>query len=220
MILWYLARAAGISAFACLSLATGLGALTARGSAGPRGASTARPPGAGAAREVERRVVWQYAHRAAALVGVVLIGLHIVTLLADPYAGVGLGGLLPFGSGYRPVAVTAGVVSVYLLVAVVLTGLLRGRMARSATGARRWRYLHVTAYLAWAASAWHFLLAGTDAGTWWALAVLAAGGAVVCAGVVARLSGLARRGPDHTATDTAARPLVRDQTLYPAGASR
>ena len=58
MILWYLARAAGITAFACLSLATGLGALTARNgrrpSAGRRGRApgglAVRPPGGGAGR--------------------------------------------------------------------------------------------------------------------------------------------------------------------------
>lgn len=210
MILWYLARAAGIVAFASLSVATGLGALTAR--------STAGAPSADRARAVERRVVWQYAHRAAALVGVTLIGLHVGTLLADPYADVGVRGLLPFGSGYRPLAVTFGVLAAYLLVAVVVTGLLRGRMARSAAGARRWRYVHVTAYLAWAASAWHFLQAGTDAGTWWALAVLFAGTAVVAGGVGARLLGLGRRASGQPSDAHA--PLVRERTLNPIGAAR
>jgi DMSO/TMAO reductase YedYZ heme-binding membrane subunit len=214
MILWYLARAAGIAAFAGLSLSTALGALTSRGTAGT-------PPSA-RARAVERRVVVQYAHRAAALVGVALVGLHVVTLLADPYAGVGVTGLLPFGSAYRPLAVTYGVLSLYLLVAVVVTGLLRGRMAGSATGARRWRYIHASAYLAWAASAWHFLQAGTDAGSWWARAVLFAGvGTVVCA-VAARLSRPTRgvRAADGPGRGPEASPLVRDRTLTSLGASR
>ncbi len=210
MILWYLARAAGIVAFASLSVATGLGALTAR--------STAGAPSADRTRAVERRVVRQYAHRAAALVGVALIGLHVGTLLADPYADVGVRGLLPFGSGYRPLAVTFGVLAAYLLVAVLVTGLLRGRMARSAAGARRWRYVHVTAYLAWAASAWHFLQAGTDAGTWWALAVLCAGTAVVAGGVSARLLGLGRRGSGQPSDAHA--PLVREHHLNRVGAAR
>jgi methionine sulfoxide reductase heme-binding subunit len=213
MILWYLARAAGVAAFASLSLATGLGALTAR--------RTADEPGADRARAVERRVVWQYAHRAAALVGVALIGLHIGTLLADSYADVGRFGLLPFGSGYRPLAVTFGVLAAYLLVAVVVTGLLRGRMARSAAGARRWRYFHVTAYLAWAASACHFLLAGTDAGIWWALVVLFAGTAVVTGGLTARLIGLGHGAPRRPVDGLDAHsPLVRAQNPNLVGASR
>jgi sulfoxide reductase heme-binding subunit YedZ len=218
MILWYLARAAGIAAFASLSLATGIGALTAR--------STAGAPSASRARAVERRVVWQYVHRAAALVGVTLIVLHVATLLADPYADVGVRGLLPFGAGYRPLAVTFGVLAAYLLVAVVVTGLLRGRMARSAAGARRWRYVHLTAYLVWAASAWHFLQAGTDAGTWWALIVLLGGTATVLGGVTARLFGLGRpgfgrAGSAQPASGTmAGLSLERQRTLDPIGASR
>ena len=202
MILWYLARAAGITAFACLSLATGLGALTA-----------------GNGRGIERRVVWQYMHRAAAMTGVALIVLHVITLLADPYADVGLPGLLPFGSGYRPLAVTFGVLSLYLVAAVMVTGLLRGRMARSAAGARRWRSIHVTAYLAWAASAWHFLQAGTDSGTWWARTILVGGVLVVATGVAGRLQARARATP--TVLDRG-RPLSRVDAheLQPVGGQR
>ena len=202
MILWYLARAAGITAFACLSVATGLGALTARNGG-----------------QIERRVIWQYMHRAAAMLGVALIGLHIVTLMADPYAKVGLTGLLPFGAGYRPLAVTFGVLALYLLVAVTMTGLLRGRMARSAAGARRWRYIHVTAYAAWAASAWHFLQAGSDSGSWWARTVLVAGTLAVAAGVAARLQ--AQNRPEPTVL-VRGRPLDRPSTIQreTAGAGR
>ena len=195
MILWYLARAAGITAFACLSVATGLGALTARNG-----------------RDTEQRVVWQYAHRAAALVGITLIGLHVVTLVADPYAQTGLRGLLPFGSGYRPLAVTFGVVALYVLVGVAVTGMLRGRMARSASGARRWRYLHAGAYVAWGASAWHFLQAGSDSGTWWARTILVGGALVVAAGIAGRVL-----GPKPV---TASAPLARVRPLELSGASR
>lgn len=197
MILWYLARAAGITAFACLSIATGLGALTARNGA-----------------RIERRVIWQYMHRTAALIGVALIGLHIVTLLADPYANVGLTGLLPFGSGYRPLAVTFGVLSLYLVVAVMVTGLLRGRIARSVAGARRWRYVHITAYAAWAASAWHFLQAGSDSGSWWARTVLVAGALVVIAGVVAGgVAGRLRSSRPAPTVLVRGRPLDRPSTI-------
>lgn len=200
MILWYLARAAGITAFACLSVATGLGALTA-----------------GNGRTIERRVIWQYMHRTAAMVGVALIGLHILTLLADPYANVGVSGLFPFGSGYRPLAVTFGVLSLYLVVAVIVTGLLRGRMARSAPGARRWRYIHVTAYAAWAASAWHFLQAGSDSNSWWARAILVAGTLVVAGGAASRLRAQGRPAPTvlvRGRTPTSSGTLGRSSTLH------
>lgn len=172
MVTWYLARGAGVAAFAALSLATAAGAVTARRSAA-----------------VERRVLTQYLHRTAALTGLLLLALHLVTVLIDSYAKVGmLGAVLPLASGYRPLAVSLGVLSMYLLVAVAATGLLRASFANSARGARSWRAVHLASYPAWALSAGHFLTAGTDAGQWWARLVLLAGCGVVAAGVAVRLT--------------------------------
>jgi len=172
MLTWYLARGAGAAAFAALSLATAAGAVTARRSAA-----------------VERRVLTQYLHRTAVLTGLLLLGLHLFTVLLDSYAKVGaLGAVLPLASGYRPLAISLGVLSMYLLVAVIGTGLLRASFANSARGARSWRAVHLLAYPAWALSAGHFLTAGTDSGRWWARLVLLAGCAVVAAGVAVRLS--------------------------------
>jgi DMSO/TMAO reductase YedYZ heme-binding membrane subunit len=82
--------------------------------------------------------------------------------------------------------------------------MLRGRMARSATATRRWRYLHASAYLAWAASAWHFLQAGSDSSTWWALSILVAGVLVVAGGAIGRVLFVAT-----SASQPAAATLVR-----------
>lgn len=172
MLTWYLARGAGVAAFAALSLATAAGASTSRRSSA-----------------IERRVLTQYLHRTAALTGLVLLVLHLFTVLIDSYAKVGvLGAMLPLASGYRPLAVSLGVLSMYLLVAVIGTGLLRASFANSTRGVRSWRAVHLVAYPAWALSAGHFLTAGTDAGRWWARLVLLAGCAVVAAGVLVRLS--------------------------------
>jgi len=172
MLIWYLARGAGISSFAMLSLATAAGALTSG-----RGCS------------IERRLVVQYVHRSAALTGLALLVLHIVTILADRFAGVGAAGaLLPLASGYRPMAVSFGVLSMYLLVAATVTGLLRSRFARSAAASRRWRGIHLAGYAAWAAAAWHFYTAGTDASQWWARLVLLAGIWAVAGGLIGRLA--------------------------------
>ena len=172
MLIWYLARGAGISAFAMLSLATAAGALTSG-----RGGS------------IGRRLVVQYVHRSAALTGLALLALHIVTILADRFAGVGaVGAVLPLASGYRPVAVSFGVLAMYLLVAAAVTGLLRTRFARSEVASRRWRGIHLAGYAAWAASAWHFYTVGTDAGQWWARLVLLAGIGAVAGGLLGRLA--------------------------------
>jgi len=173
VLIWYLARGAGISAFAMLSLAAGAGALTSR-----RGGAAGR------------RLILQYVHRSAALSGLVLLALHIGTLLADRYAQVGAAGaLLPLASGYRPVAVSFGVLALYLLAAAALTGLLRSRFARSDAAGRRWRSIHLAGYAAWASAAWHFFSAGTDAGQWWARLTLLAGIGAVVLGLLGRLAG-------------------------------
>jgi DMSO/TMAO reductase YedYZ heme-binding membrane subunit len=110
-------------------------------------------------------------------------------MLMDSYAHVGwVGALVPFQSGYRPWQVSLGLVSLYLLVLVSVTGILRSRLASSERASRWWRRIHLSSYAAWAMSAGHFLVAGTDSGTWWALAVLFAGIAVVATGAIARLS--------------------------------
>jgi predicted ferric reductase len=193
MTAWYLARGAGISAFATLSVATAMGAATARHT-----------------RNLDRRVVLQYVHRAAALAGVLLLALHVSMLVIDSYANVGLVGVfVPFASGYRPAAVALGVLSMYLLVTVAVTGLLRARFARSARATRLWRGIHLSAYVAWAASAWHFLVSGTDSGQWWARAVLYAGIGVVGLGLLTRLTDRGR------VTSRPAAPARRTASLPP-----
>lgn len=172
MLIWYLARGAGLAGYAALSVATGAGALAAR-----RGG------------RVERRVIVQYVHRAAALCGVALLLAHVSFLLLDSYAHVGwLGALVPFQSGYRAWQVTLGLLSLYLLVLVSVTGVLRSRLASSERASRWWRRVHLASYAAWAMSALHFLVTGTDSGTAWARIVLVAGAGIVATGVIARLS--------------------------------
>ena len=172
MLTWYLARGAGIAAFATLSVATGAGAFGSRRQA-----------------NLERRVVVQYVHRSAAMAGLALLALHIAMILADSYAHVGwVGALVPVTSAYRPLGVSLGTAAAYLLLAVSVTGMLRARFVRSDNAVRRWRRVHLLSYLAWAAAAWHFLVVGTDSSQWWARAVLYAGIAVVAAGLGARLS--------------------------------
>jgi hypothetical protein len=83
---------------------------------------------------------------------------HILTLVADPYAGVGIGGaLLPGLSSYRTVPVALGVIALYAL-------LVTGLSARYAKALPRgvWLQIHRVSLgvlvLAWT----HGVLAGTD----------------------------------------------------------
>lgn len=172
MLIWYIARGAGVAAFAALSVAAAVGAYSSR--------SASRP---------DRRLVLQYVHRSAALSGVTLLAVHITALLLDSYAHVGvLGALVPFASGYRAAQVTLGLIAMYLFVAVAVSGAMRSRFARSDKALRLWRSIHLGSYVGWALSAWHFFVTGTDSQLGWARLVLLGGIGIVGIGVIARLT--------------------------------
>ncbi|MGN8244168.1 hypothetical protein ACTHAM_001067 [Cellulomonas soli] len=84
--------------------------------------------------------------------------LHVVVLALDPWAHVGwAGALLPMASGYRPVAVTLGLLGLWSGLLTGVTARLAGRFA-----ARIWWPVHKVAagsfVLVWA----HSVLAGSD----------------------------------------------------------
>jgi len=119
-------------------------------------------------------------HRSMALLSIVFVALHVVTAILDPFASLGvLAAFVPLASSYRPLAVAAGVISVDLLIAVIITSLLRERI-----GHRAWRAVHWLAYAAWPLAVIHSLFAGTDAFAPWMLAILG----VCCLAVVASLA--------------------------------
>jgi hypothetical protein len=156
MNVWFTARGAGLSALVLLTVATCLGAFVSR-----NGAATPDPHPA-------RRYLIQYLHRATAGLGLTVLALHIGTILADSYAGVGWrGALIPFTSGYRPTAVALGSLAAFTVVGVAVLGLARGRMAASPRAARVWRGLHALAYVGWSAAMLHGFTAGTDSSVGW-----------------------------------------------------
>lgn len=154
MTLWYLLRAFGLVALLALTAATTLGAVSTVG------------------RDPEARLLRQLVHRSVAVLGLVAVGLHIVLVVVDGYVDVPLTAtVVPFISGYRPLAVGLGTLALYAVVIAALSGAVRGRLAGFPRASRRWRAVHLAAYAGWGLSVGHGLLAGTDAGTWWALAV-------------------------------------------------
>ncbi len=106
-------------------------------------------------------------HRRLALLSIVFIGLHVATAVFDPFTSLGfVAAVVPLASSYRPVAVAAGVISVDLTIAVIVTSLLRERL-----GHRVWRGVHWLAYGAWPLAVAHSLTAGSDAFAPWMLAL-------------------------------------------------
>lgn len=167
---WLTARGAGLTALVLLSLATCLGALTS---------------GRGRA---DTRVVTQYVHRVTAATGLGVLVLHVLTVLADSYAHVGVtGAVVPFTSGYRATWVGLGTLAVYVFLAVAVLGLARGRMAGSARGAAGWRALHAAAYGGWALAMVHGYTTGTDSSAGWVRLLYLLCGAAVLGAFAVRL---------------------------------
>lgn len=122
-------------------------------------------------------------HRNVALLALPLLALHGLTVILDPFAGLGLKDItVPFASSYRPFWLGLGVLSGELLMAVVATSLLRARI-----GLRAWRVIHWLAYVSWPLALLHGLGTGSDSRGAWALAIYAACLAAVAVAVGIRL---------------------------------
>jgi len=160
MTLWYIARASGIVALVAFTLATALGALT-----------SVRPADRGRAAN-ERRILAQYAHRSAAVTGLTLAAVHVTAIVLDAQAHVAASSVVvPFTAGYRPVAVGLGTIALYIFTITAIAGASRGRLAGSTGASGAWRVVHAAAYVGWALSIGHALLAGTDVGRLWMVAL-------------------------------------------------
>jgi DMSO/TMAO reductase YedYZ heme-binding membrane subunit len=99
-------------------------------------------------------------HRFLGGLAVVFVGVHVTGLLLDDYVHFGLTELfVPLASSWHPVAVTWGIVGLYLLLAVEITSLARRRLPR-----RVWRRVHALSFPTFALATVHALTAGTDRG--------------------------------------------------------
>jgi predicted ferric reductase len=161
--LWYATRGAGAVSLLFLSAVTVLGVL-----------SVARFETAGWPRFVTTGF-----HRNLSLLAVVFLGLHIVTAVVDPYTSLGwTAAVIPFASSYRTLYLGLGTVAFDLLLAVLLTSLLRGFI-----GHRAWRAVHWLAYASWPVAVVHGFGTGTDRWSLWllllnAICIVAVGWAV------------------------------------------
>jgi sulfoxide reductase heme-binding subunit YedZ len=166
--LWYAGRGAGIVSLILLTVVVTLGIATRSGR-----------PAFGLPRFVVNAL-----HANAALLAVSLLAVHVTSLLFDPYAQLRLVDLvLPFLGPYRPLWVGLGTVAFDLVIALVVTSLLRHRLGR-----RTWKAVHWLAYAAWPIAMLHGLFAGTDAASSWFRVVAVACGAAVGTAIAWRTS--------------------------------
>lgn len=124
--LWYASRASGVVALLMLTLVLTLGVLTNQ---------QGRLPGL-------PRFAVVGLHRNVALLAVAFIAMHVLSAVFDGYVDIGLIAILvPFTSSYETFWLGLGAVAVDLLLAVVVTSLLRTRL-----GPRLWRTTHWLTY--------------------------------------------------------------------------
>jgi sulfoxide reductase heme-binding subunit YedZ len=173
--LWFLSRGSGLVLLVLFTAVVVLGIATRTGWA------PGRWP----------RFVAAELHRALSLFAVALLGLHVVTAIADPYVSIGWAAtVIPFLSPYRTLAVGLGTLAVDLGAAVLVTSVLRSRL-----GFFGWRAVHWLAYLAWPAAFLHALRTGGDLHTAWVAAIVWGSAAATATALAARLAWRCRPVP-------------------------
>ena len=140
-------------------------------------------------------------HRTLSLLGLAVLVVHVVTTLADPFPPIGLlTAVVPFATDYRPLWMGMGTLAADLVLALVLTSLVRRRL-----GYRAWRGLHWLAYACWPVAVLHGLGTGSDTKATWMLVLTLA---CVAAVVAAQANRLAARETPRPARAGAAAVMV------------
>lgn len=156
---WVLIRATGMTAVVLLSASMILGLMMSLR------ISTPRWPG---------RVNYD-THRFVTGVALWMVGAHLVLLLLDSWADIGLADLvIPFASGTRTFATGLGTLAFVTLTIVWFTSIQRKRLGQTA-----WRSLHYLTFACYLMAIGHGVLGGTDTGRIWAWPVYAASAGVV-----------------------------------------
>lgn len=150
-LLWYATRATGVTALVLLTISVALGI-------------------AGASRLESRhwpRVITAGLHKNISLLVVAFVVVHVLTTVLDSFVSISItAAVVPFSSGYRTFWLGLGAIAFDLILALVITSLLRSRLSY-----RAWRGIHLLAYASWPVALWHGLGTGTDGKLPWLLAL-------------------------------------------------
>ena len=139
--LWFLSRAAGVASVVMLTVVMVLGMVVA----------SRRPP-----RGIRSAVVMGL-HRSLSLGASVFLLVHVTTAVVETYVSIDwISAIVPFTSSYQTAWVGLGTLAVDLLVAIVVTSLLRDRLSE-----RVWRAVHLTAFAFWPLAVVHGIAMGT-----------------------------------------------------------
>jgi methionine sulfoxide reductase heme-binding subunit len=154
--LWYTSRATGVVSLLLLTAVLLLGLLVTR---------QGRLPGL-------PRFAVTGLHRNLSLLAVVFVAVHVITAVVDGYVNIPiLSAVVPLASPYERLWLGLGAVSFDLMLAVIVTSLLRRHLSR-----RVWRAVHLLAYVSWPVAWFHSFFASGDlrCGTLFVLAIACA----------------------------------------------
>jgi methionine sulfoxide reductase heme-binding subunit len=166
--LWYVTRATGLVSLLLLTASVLLGLLTAG-----RFANKRWP-----------RFLTQGLHRNISLLVLAFLAMHIASTVLDTYVAISLTAVfVPFASSYKTGWLSLGAIALDLLIALIVTSLLRNRL-----GYRAWRRLHWLAYACWPVAVAHGLGIGTDRSVTWVIALTLACVGCVCAAFAWRVA--------------------------------
>ena len=201
--LWYASRATGVVALLLLTAVMILGILVNR-----QGRLPGLPRFAGVS-----------LHRSVSLLSVTFVGVHVATAIADPYVSIrAVAAIVPFASSYKPFWLGLGALALDVMIALIVTSLLRARIGR-----RTWRGVHWLAYASWPAAFAHGITSSTDLRHGRLLDLAIACCAAVAAALVWRLSGSIPAPPPAGRAGlmlTAAAPRGRRGRAEQPGAAR
>jgi methionine sulfoxide reductase heme-binding subunit len=172
---WYASRATGVVALLLLTVVLVLGILVNR---------QGRLPG------LPRFAVTNL-HRNLSLLAVAFIVVHVLTAVLDSYVSIPVASaVIPFASGYERLWLGLGAISFDLMLAMIITSLVRGRLNRTL-----WRAVHLLAYLCWPVALAHSIGSSKDLQHGWMLDLGIACTVIVVAAAAWRLASAARQLP-------------------------
>jgi DMSO/TMAO reductase YedYZ heme-binding membrane subunit len=172
---WYASRATGVVALLLLTAVLVLGILVNR---------QGRLPGL-------PRFAAGSLHRNLSLLAVAFVAVHVLTAVLDTFVSIPvLSAVIPFASGYERFWLGLGAISLDMMLAMIVTSLLRGRLNRVL-----WRVVHLLAYLSWPVAFAHSIGSAKDLQQGWLLDLAVGCALVVAAAAGWRLASAARQVP-------------------------
>ncbi len=172
---WYASRATGIVALLLLTAVLVLGILVNR---------QGRLPG------LPRFAVTDI-HRNLSLLAVTFIAVHVLTAVLDTYVHIPLlSAVIPFASGYERLWLGLGAISLDMMLAMIVTSLVRGRLNRVL-----WRAIHLLAYASWPVAFAHSIGSSKDLRHGGMLDMAIGCALIVTVAVIWRLAHAARQVP-------------------------